>query len=63
MKYIAQIKLGTDSFSRSFESVKEAKSWLDSENNNIEHTTTISEVDDKWNVVDWFVYTQGTENL
>ena len=61
MKYIATIKFGENSSSMSFNNIGAAKDWLDSQNNNGEHTATISEVDDKWNVVDWFYYTKGEE--
>lgn len=61
MKYLATIKYGTDSHSQSFNNVKAAKEWLDSQNNNEEHTTVIAEMDDKWNVKDWFYYTKGVE--
>lgn len=61
MRYLATIKLGTDSSSQTFNVIGDAKDWLDSQNNNLEHTTIISELDDKWNVVDWFYYTEGAE--
>lgn len=60
IRYLATINYSlTDSYSKSFDSIKEAKDWLDSKNNNLEYTTKISEVDDGWRVVDWFYYTKG----
>ena len=61
IKYLATIKLGADSSSQTFNTIHECKTWLDSQNNNLEHTTIISELDDKWNVIDWFYYTEGLE--
>ena len=61
MRYLATIKLGTDSSSKTFSTIKEAKDWLDSQNNNLEHTTIISELDDRWRITDWFYYTDGVE--
>jgi len=61
MRYLATIKLGTDSSSKTFDTIKEAKDWLDSQNNNLEHTTIISELDKSWHIVDWFYYTKGAE--
>ena len=61
MKYLATIKFGEDSHTQSCNTIKEAKDWLDSQNNNAEHTTIISEVDENWNIVDWFYYTEGAE--
>lgn len=53
--------MGIDSQSQSFDDIHSAKEWLDSKNNNMEHTTIISEVDKNWKVVDWFYYTEGAE--
>lgn len=61
MKFLATIKFGEDSSSQTFNTIGEAKDWLDSQNNNLEHTTIISELDNNWNVVDWFYYTEGIE--
>lgn len=61
MKFLATIKFGEDSSSQTFDTIRKAKNWLDSQNNNLEHTTIISELDNKWNVVDWFYYTEGAE--
>ncbi len=61
MRYLATIKLGTDSSSKTFDTIKAAKDWLDSQNNNLEHTTIISELDKSWHIVDWFYYTKGAE--
>lgn len=61
MKYLATIKQHYDSSSRTFNSQKEAESWLDSQNNNAEHTTVVTIYDDNWKEVDSYVYTQGDE--
>ena len=61
MRYLATIKLGEDSSSKTFDTIKQAKDWLDSQNNNLEHTTIISELDKNWHIVDWFYYTEGLE--
>lgn len=61
MKYLATIKLGQDSSSKTFDTIKQAKDWLDSQNNNLEHATIISELDEKWHITDWFYYTEGVE--
>ena len=61
MKYLATIKQHYDTSSRSFDTEKEAQSWLDSQNNNAEHTTVITTYDDNWKEVESYVYTQGEE--
>ena len=61
MKYLATIKFGSDSSSQSFESLHAAEKWLDTQNNNLEHTTIIYEMDDKWNIVNSFYHTEGAE--
>lgn len=61
MKYLATIKFGKESNAQSFDTIKDAEFWLDSQNNNAEHTTIIAQVDDKWIVQDWFYYTKGIE--
>ena len=61
MRYLATIKLGKESSSQTFSDIHSAKEWLDNQNNNLEHTTIISEVNDKWQIVDWFYYTEGVE--
>ena len=61
MKYLATIKQHYDSSSRMFNSQKEAESWLDSQNNNAEHTTVVTIYDDNWKEVDSYVHTQGDE--
>ena len=61
MKYLATIKCHYDSESRSFNKEEDAKSWLDSVNNNMEHTTTITILDDNWKVIGSYDYTLGKE--
>ena len=62
MHYLATIRYNhTDSFCQSFDTEKEAKEWLDSRNNNLEHPTTITKLDDKWNTVESFCYTEGSK--
>lgn len=60
MKYLATIEFSyLDSYSQSFDTIKEAKDWLDSKNYKSQYTTIISELDDKWQKLDWFYYTKG----
>ena len=61
MKYLATIKLAYDSSSKSFNEQKEAESWLDSQNNNDEHTASVIIFDDSWKEIDSYIYTQGAE--
>ena len=61
MKYLATIKFGEDASAQTFDDIKSAKNWLDSQNNNLEHTTTIAELNEEWIIVDWFYYTIGSE--
>ena len=59
-RYLATIKYShTDNYSRTFDDVGSAKSWLDAHNHNAEYTTIITEMDEKWNVIDWFYYTES----
>lgn len=58
MKYLATIITGIDTFSMTFDTVKDAMNWLDQNNNNGELTTTIEEYNDKWEKVDGFFYTE-----
>ena len=63
IKYLATIKYShTDSYCQSFDTIKEAKEWLDKHNNNYEYTTIISELDKNWEVKDWFYYTEAENN-
>jgi hypothetical protein len=62
MKYLATIKLGEDSFSKSFDAEQDAQNWLDEQNNNLEHTTKIDIMDNKWNLIDSYMYTEGVQN-
>lgn len=59
MTYVGTIKFGQDTSSRSFKTDKEARTWLDSENNNLEHTTIITVYDDEWKEISSYVYTEG----
>lgn len=61
MKYVATIYIGPGSSAQSFDKISDAKQWLDAQNNNLEYATKIEEVDDKWNVVDWFWYTEAAK--
>ena len=61
MHYLATIKMHYDSSSMMFPTEKEAKEWLDSQNNNLEHTTIVTIYDDKWNEIGSYVYTEGEE--
>lgn len=58
MKYKATIKL-SGYVSEVFDTLAEAMAWLDSQNNNMEHTTFIEEIDASGKVQDWFYYTKG----
>ena len=61
MKYLATIKQHYDSSSQTFKTEKEAISWLDSQNNNAEHTTIVTVYDDDWKEIDSYIHTQGEE--
>ena len=58
MKYKATIKT-TEFISETFDTLAEAMEWLDSQNNNLEYTTFIEEIDASGKVQDWFYYTKG----
>lgn len=55
--YKAIIILNNAPWSSVFPTIHDAEHWLDSQNNNNEHTTIIQELDQNNNVVDWFYYT------
>lgn len=57
MKYLATIQFKYGSSSMSFRTQKEAESWLDSQNNNLEHTSIITVYNDNWEEIDSYVYT------
>ena len=61
MKYLGTIKQHYDSSSRTFDTQKDAESWLDSQNNNAEHTTVVTIYDDNWEIVRSYIYTKGEE--
>lgn len=61
MKYIATIKYGIDSYSKSFDEKKDAEQWLDSQNNNAEYATYIQEVDKNWKVVNTYCHTEAAK--
>ena len=48
MNYVATILYGSDSESKLFKILHEAKQWLDENNNNFEHTTFIDVYDENW---------------
>lgn len=58
MKYIGIIHYDGSSRSQMFHTEKDAKDWLDSINNNAEYRTVIDMYDDKWNLVDGYIYTE-----
>lgn len=58
MRYKAKIIFHNTVLTRTFESIGAAESWLDSENNNLENTTIIEELDTNGKTVDWFYYTE-----
>ena len=57
MKYKATIFLPTGSKSEIFDSQVAAAQWLDSENNNLESTTMIEELDNSGKKKDGYFYT------
>ena len=57
MKYKATIFLPTGAKSNIFNSQVEAAQWLDSENNNLDNTTMIEELDDNGKKKDGYFYT------
>lgn len=59
MKYKATIIYPMYRISEVFPTVSKAEQWLDSQNNNIEYTTTIAELNDNGEIVDWFYYTEA----
>ena len=61
MKYKASIMLPVGTLSQTFNTIKEAREWLDARNNNLEYTTTISELGENGLPVDWYFYTKGAE--
>ena len=60
MKYLATIKYGTDSWSQSFDTEEEAIQWIDENNNNLEHTAIIDEINGGL-VVNGYLYNKGIE--
>ena len=58
MQYIATIFLDVGSKSQTFASIQSAAEWLDSENNNHEHTSMIETYDDEGHKKDGFFYTE-----
>lgn len=58
MKYLATIKDGILSYSRTFNTMAAAEQWLDEQNHNEENTTLIEVFDENWNKVDGFMYTE-----
>jgi hypothetical protein len=60
VKYRATIILPSGDMTKYFSNVCRAAEWLDSQNNNLKHTTIISELDNKGNVIDGFLYTKET---
>mgnify|MGYP006896768932 CR=1 FL=1 len=61
MQYLATIVYGNDETTMMFKNKGKAQQWLDENNNNLEHTTIISEYDDNWNFVSSYEYTKGKE--
>ena len=60
MKYLATIKYGADSWSQMFNTEEEAIQWIDENNNNLEHTAIVDEIDGGI-VVNGYVYNKGLE--
>ena len=58
MQYKATIYFDTGPISKVFPSSVEAARWLDSENNNLENTTTIEAYDNEGNKTDGYFYTE-----
>ena len=58
MRYKATIKRH-GYINETFDTLAEAMEWLDSQNNNLESTTFIEEIDASGVVQDWFYYTKG----
>ena len=63
MRYLATIKYGADSWSQLFNTADEAEQWLDENNNNLEHTAVVDELDDNGKIVDGYVYNKGLEYI
>ena len=61
MKYIGTIYMDASSSARSFDTPRDAEHWLDEQNNNLEYATKVDIVDDKWNVVDSYWYTEAAQ--
>ena len=61
MKYRAVLRLGYNVISRKFDTVGDAEQWILSENNNMDSTSYIQQLDDNDNVVDWFYYSKKKE--
>ena len=61
MKYLATIKFGYDSWSQMFDTLDKAQRWIDENNNNLEHTASIDEIEENGKFVGGFIYNQGIE--
>lgn len=59
MIYVASIRYPHTTYGQAFKCLKDAEMWLDSQNNNLELTTTIETYDDNWQKKDMFYYTEG----
>jgi len=59
MKYLATIKQTYESTSKIFDTQEKAEDWLDSQNNNLEHTTIVTVYDDQWHVIKSYEYTSS----
>lgn len=60
MAYKATIVFPAYKVSKECQTIAQAEQWLDSANNNHEHTTIIQEVVND-EVVDWFYYTEAAK--
>lgn len=58
MKYFATIKVNDGSFSTMFKTQEEAETWLDAQNNNYEHASTVTIYNDNWEETDSYAYTK-----
>ena len=63
MRYLATVVYEDGSTTKLFAKKEDAEGWLDSENNNLEHTTTVTVYDDTtqdvWKITETYIYTQG----
>ena len=61
MIYRASVLTRMGNYSKEFATIQQAAEWLDSENNNGEHTTMIETFDEKGRKEDGFFYTTSAK--